>query len=511
MDLVCCAGTQGGKTFFQAPYLLRLIQRAAPLIKKLGRGNFIYAGPTMTLMEAQAIPSFEALFVDFWGLGKLVLGTKPKFFLSAEGAKKLFGKWIGKVTVHFAYASSSSNLESLTAIGAVWDECGQPENKLSAFRAMNRRLLAARSTSFKDVLQVAIDAGLTWWIEWFYDNEGPDATFGQRCFGTTPYEWGWFKTNVYDPAKARVKGFALIRFASWMNPFVSKAQCRELLERGMPLWEWLMMHLGVFTKPAGSIYGHAFDKKRNVIPRFAIPNAWPRYVGVDFGPINMAAIFAAYDPENHRYIVYRTYHRGVAGIPTRRDKGNPSGESGHIDNWLLDEPVDIHGNPRIPSAFGGAYSEDDWREDFAEEGFPILRPDVKDVEVGISIVRAMLISGQLVFFEDQTKVIGEIESYSRVLDDQGNPTKEIKDKAKYHRGDGVRYLCVGVSSGIADAPIVVNRNGETQVQEKQNETRYRGREEGRESGIVVIDRDEQPTDSHHRRGTGRSGRAWRNR
>jgi hypothetical protein len=492
MEVVCVAGTQGGKTAIQAWHLLRQIQRAAPLIKKLRRGNFIYAGPTMTLMEAQAIPAFRELFEEDLQLGKLVLGTKPKFHFSREGVTKLFGAYIGSITVHFAYASSSSNLESLTAQGAVWDECGQPENKLSAYRAMNRRLKAARSTTFAMMLDTAREAGMQWWIDWFYNAEGPDALFGQRLWGTTPYEWGWFKSNIYDKAKARHPRFSLHRFSSWMNPLVSKQECREDLLLGMPLWEWLMMYMGLFTKPAGSIYGHAFDRKRNTCKRFPIPNHWPRYMGIDFGAVNMAAVFFAYDPENKRYIVYRTYHRGVAGIVIRKDPGSPSAENGHIDNWRLDERRDVNGNVIDPTAFGGSMSEDGWRQEFAEEGFSIIGPEVNDVELRINAVRTLLIQGKLVIFDDQNKLIAEIEGYSRVLDAEGNPTKDIKDKAKYHRVDGLGYGCLGLTGGISDAPVVINPRG------KSNEQKQRERDES----------DELPTE-RERDGAGKSGRGDR--
>src|SRR5579862_6946277 len=77
LEIVTVAGTQGGKTATQAPWLLREIQRSAPLIRMLGSGKFIYAGPTMTLLQEQALPYFEWLFQDEERLGRLIKGSKP--------------------------------------------------------------------------------------------------------------------------------------------------------------------------------------------------------------------------------------------------------------------------------------------------------------------------------------------------------------------------------------------------------------------------------------------------
>lgn len=72
VDVIACAGTQGGKTALNPYWLLRECYRTRELAKELGYANYIYAGPTLTLLEAQAIPAFESLFCDELKLGRLI-------------------------------------------------------------------------------------------------------------------------------------------------------------------------------------------------------------------------------------------------------------------------------------------------------------------------------------------------------------------------------------------------------------------------------------------------------
>lgn len=405
-DVVIVAGTQGGKTAFEPHWLLREIQRCSPGIRKLGFGRFIYAGPTLTLLEEQAIPSFEELFAETHQLGKLIRGNKSKFHFSKDGLRRLIGFDDCPVTVSFAYTKDSSNLESMTALAGVWDEAGQKENKLASYRAYNRRLKAARTMGF-----------------------------GRRCFGTTPYEWNWFKTYVVDPAERKQAGFGLHRFVSWMNPLVSEEECRKDLDNGMPLWEWQMMYLGEFTQPAGLIYD-CFDAKKMVVPRFKIPDEWPRYVGLDFGLRNTAAVFIAEElaPGNEpgtwgsptgRLIRYREYKPG-RNLPVEA----------HVREILK-------GEPRLPICVGGSHTEEDVRAGYRLAGLPVREPLVSEVEARILCVygeHAANNGDNTMVFDDLPMYLDEKSTYSRELDDSMQPTEKIKDKASYHLMDAEGYV-----------------------------------------------------------------------
>lgn len=448
MDIVACAGTQGGKTASESPWLLREIQRCAPLILKLGLGNFICAGPTLTLMQAQAIPQFRDLFEGEHRLGKFISGQKPKFHFSDEGAKRLLGFYC-PITIHFAYTNDSSNLESVTALGGTWDEAGQKENKLASYRAYNRRLKAARSTTFGQMRDWILadpkrTSQLQWWLDSYYKAEGPEARFGRRYWGTTPYEWGWFKDLVVDPAIEKRDGFEFHNWPSWMNPLVSESECRKELDNGMPLWEWQMMYQGMFTMPAGAIFD-CFDAQHNTCKRFVatentcpqgIPLEWRRWPGMDFGNVNTAAVKIAEELEElpdgrwgkptGRLFVYQEYAK----------RGDDAAE--HSRALKLGEPR------RLIGAGGNANTESGWRQAYSAQGVILVEPpkDLRDVEVQIQCVYGSIKKRELVFFDDLQGTIGQIRHMSRELDDSGRPTKKIKDEQLYHFVAALRYLMV---------------------------------------------------------------------
>ncbi len=402
LDIVACAGTQGGKTTMGAPWLLREIKRTAKygLETPTRRAAYIYAGPTLELLANQALPEFDRLFVAEWGLGRLYRGNKPVFQFSPEGAKRLCGVDI-PISVIFAYATDSGNLESVTALGGVWDESGQQDNKLASYRAYNRRLKAARSMGKKIGVPL-----------------------GRRLFTTTPYEWGWFKEFVVDPAIAGNDGFSFHNWPSWFNPMVDEEECRRELELGMPVEEWQMMYLGEYTRPRGKIYD-CFNRETNTCSRFPIPDDWERSIGVDFGTNNTAAVFLAREESGGhptgRWIMYRTYHEGGKTIKEH---------SAAMTDGLRGRPI----------AAGGSHGEEGTREAYLANGLWIREPYENSVEDQIRLVYTAIKTGRLVIFDDLEKILHEIEMYSRELDDYGNPTDRIRDKSAYHRLDALRYI-----------------------------------------------------------------------
>jgi hypothetical protein len=60
-----------------------------------------------------------------------------------------------------------------------------------------------------------------------------------------------------------------------------------------------MLYDGLFSRPAGLIYG-SFDETRHKIPRIAIPDHWPRFLGLDFGGVNTAGIFFAQERDAYQ-------------------------------------------------------------------------------------------------------------------------------------------------------------------------------------------------------------------
>ena len=117
---------------------------------------------------------------------------------------------------------------------------------------------------------------------------------GRTLITSKPYNLGWMKQRVFDPWKAANGNHSeidVIRFDSTENPAFPPAEF-ERARAALPRWKFDMQYRGLFTRPAGLIY-ESFDMAKHVVKRFPIPPEWPRYVGLDFGPVNTAAVFFA--------------------------------------------------------------------------------------------------------------------------------------------------------------------------------------------------------------------------
>jgi len=380
------AGTQSGKTTVGPMWLFREMQRRGP-------GDYLIASPTFPLMEIKVVPEFKRLFKGIADLGDYVASPIRKFTVNARGNQTLFGTPDpGEEShIYFGYGSDPDSLESATYKAAWIDEAGQKKFKLASWDAILRRLSIAQ---------------------------------GRVLLTTTPYTLGWLKTELHDKAHDPSNDIALINFPSVANPLFSQAEW-ERAKRTLPAWKFNMFYRGVFDRPAGLIYD-CFDPARHLIPRFAIPEEWPRFLGLDFGGTNTAGLFLAAEQTSEgvptgRYIAYREYHGG----------GLTAGE--HAVRL-------VKGEPRRPRAVGGSTSEGQWRREFASGGLSVGAPVIKEVEIGINRFYAALNDGTLIFFDDLARTIDQINTYSRVLDDRGEPLEGIEDKETYHLLDAGRYI-----------------------------------------------------------------------
>jgi len=420
--IIALCGTQGGKTSMLPWWLLRETQQCAKFIRenKLGR-NAILIGPTMTLLQAQAIPALKQVWIEELKLGKWVDSPKPRLVVSPEGAERLVGEQV-PITIRCAYASDPNNLESMTAYAAVWDEGGQADNKEVSYEAVRRRLLAATKVNH-----------------------------GRLLVTTTPYEWNWLKHRLVDRADVD-ESIRVINWPSWLNPSVSEEDCRRELEAGMPPWRWRMMYEGRYERPAGLIYD-CFERGINTQRRFRIPFEWPLYVGVDFGPENTAAVVLAGEREwtsggwgeaTGKYFVITTYHAGEKRTAVE-----------HVQ--LIQEKIHAAiegGKASIPVGYGGSAGEDGWREAWVGAKLPVSIPPDSNVEVQIQTVWSAFKRGRLVIFDDLDSILREVDTYSREVDANGERTTKIANKSKFHRLDALRYIATAVLRSPIGKPAI---------------------------------------------------------
>ena len=397
--ILVLAGAQSGKTSF-GPLWLR------KEIKDRGPGDYLVVTPTYPLLVKKALPEFLRLFRSRLKLGEYHSQQKI-FTFSKEGAAKLFGQREDDgddtpTQIFFCHATDPESLESATAKAAWLDEAGQKKFKLESWEAIQRRLAI---------------------------NEG------RVLITTTPYSLGWLKQQLFDPWFASKKNHPtidVVNFASIMNPCFPPAEYARA-RMTLPPWKFDMFYKGLFTRPAGLIYT-SFNEQIHKCPRFDIPPEWPRFLGLDFGGVNTAGIFFAEErvgmSPTGRLIAYREYKAGERSAAE------------HVFHLMK-------GEPRIPTCAGGSKSEGQWRREFAAggtvngqriAGLPIHGPPQPDVEVGINKVFAAFALNKLVIFDDLTGLLDELGSYSRELDEMGDPTEKIEDKDTFHHLDAVRYI-----------------------------------------------------------------------
>jgi hypothetical protein len=387
------AGSQGGKTSFGPHWLRREIQLAGP-------GDYMVVAPTFPLLEIKLLPEFRRLFEDQLQLGEYKASPPRRFEVSPEGEVRLFGARQEIPTViWFGYAADPDSLESATAKAAWLDECGQAKFKIGSWEALRRRLALNQ---------------------------------GRALLTTTPYNLGWLYSEIWQPWVASGKDHPtidVINFASTANPTFSEEEFADL-QASMPKWKFDLFHRGIFTRPAGLIYDNW--REEFIVEPFPIPGHWPRYAGVDFGGVNTAALFTAVELDDRnqptgRLIHYREYLAGGMAA------------SEHATVMRRGEPTKDDGTTALV-AIGGAPSEDQWRREFTRGGLPIYRPPVSEVEVGIDRVYAAHAARQIVVFRTLTRYLEQKRTYTRVLDERGEPTEKIEDKETFHLLDSERYV-----------------------------------------------------------------------
>lgn len=374
------AGTQGGKTSFGPPWLYREMQRRGP-------GDYLVVAPTYPLLSKKLLPEFRRFFERYLDLGTYRGSPDRVFTISEEGQKKLWGSSGPdyETFVFFGHAQDPDSLESATAKAAWLDEAGQKKFRLASYEALRRRLSIHQ---------------------------------GRVLITTTPYNLGWLKQQIWD--KRFTDEIDIIRFESIMNPVFPRAEY-DWAEENLPGWKFNLFYRAIFTRPAGIIYD-CFDDETQKVPRFNVPAHWPRFWGLDFGPVNTVCNYYAHRPNSEDYVLYRIYKAG----------GRTAQE--HYNAMIKGEP----GPPKV--VVGGSMSEGNWRTEFRAAGLPVREPDQPEVEVGINRVYGMHKQKRIFVQSHLDSYFEEIATYSRELDENDEPTEKIENKNSFHILDAERSI-----------------------------------------------------------------------
>jgi len=385
--MVVC-GSQWGKTVFGPHWLEREIRQKGP-------GDYLAVTSTFPLLRLKMQPEFLYVFDTLLHLGKWREADKVFESFELHHGAPAWRVLVGS-------ASNPESIESATAKAAWCDELGQHQFQQQAWEAILRRLHIHRG----------------------------------RILGTTTlYEFGWFKTRVYDLWRAGDRSIEVIQGDSTDNPAFPIEEYERAKET-LPRWKFNLFYRGMYEKPAGLIYD-AFDEQVSKIKRFALPGEWPRYVGHDFGPNNTAALWYAQDPGTGYLYLYREY----------LDGGLSSFE--HAQKFIKYSEGEM-----IIRRTGGAHHEQGWRGDFSSAGWPIVEPRLREVEAGINRVYGWHQQNRLFVFDDLNKYLDEKLSYSRKLDDNYQPTEEIDNKSRFHLMDAERYMLADFAPEVLETKNV---------------------------------------------------------
>lgn len=168
----------------------------------------------------------------------------------------------------------------------------------------------------------------------------------------------------------------------------------------------------------------AFDEGVCLIAPFEIPGHWPRFVGHDFGGANPAALFLALDPATGYFYAYHEYFPG-RGLSTYE----------HVKAFQrLTEGL------TVLKRAGGSHQEDEIRQGYTAQGWPIQEPKIQSVNARIDRVRAIMEKGQFFLFRPLVRLRGELASYLWKADADGGITDVIDNKSAFHMCDAMAYI-----------------------------------------------------------------------
>lgn len=409
------AGSQSGKTSFGPYWLKREIDFR-------GGGDYIVTTSTYDLFKLKLLPTMLDVFEGIYGIGRYWTGDRVIELCDPESGNFLANKsqdmmW-GRIILRSADALSG--LESATGKAAWLDEAGMEKFSLKAYKAVRRRLALNR---------------------------------GRILITTTLYDLGWVTNLILDPTVMNGKshvvyenggeieytvdetgGISMVQLDSIVNPSFSV----EEFEEARALYddaEFEMFYRGRKGSRKFLIYSD-FNPQMHVCAPFRFPSSWKRFVGVDFGGVHMACVFYAEDPVTKKLYCYREYMGGNI----------PIGD--HVREIMYGE----YGLPNL--CYGGAGSEDQWRTEFSRNGFPILPPTVKDVEIGIARVIACHKTDSIIYFNNIKGLLDEKGRYRRKKNIDGTASDEIDGKSSFHRIDSERYILSSISGMIIKAKVI---------------------------------------------------------
>jgi hypothetical protein len=393
---------------------------------QIGGGDYVAVTATNRLFNDKFMGEIRSLFVDKFDIARYhdaarlfeLRDPRTGKFWATHSKDKMYGR------IMLYSAQQKGGVESVTARAAMVDEFGMPSFTLNIWDGITGRLSLTKKEESTGI---------------------PSKFPSGRVFGGSIvyYNGGWPRKEIYDRWVSGDKDYKVVHFDSIMNPFFP-IETYETKRRTMSTPRFENRYRGRYAVTAGMIYSD-YDPSTHVIDPFDIPADWQRYVGIDPGAVHTATVWAARDPDTDIFYIYRVTLDGNKTTAQHVASALSYGE--YVSVWV-----------------GGAPSESQFRMDWTDAGIRVQQPPIKDVEAGIDRIVSLFKTNHLRIFKTCTLLLDEIASYSRKLDDMGEPTDVIKDKNKYHTCfvAGTKISTIDGEKNIEDVAIddlVLTRKG----------------------------------------------------
>jgi hypothetical protein len=225
-----------------------------------------------------------------------------------------------------------------------------------------------------------------------------------------------------------------VTLASWDDvPHLSEEDKRILLA-SIPPFQRDARTRGIPQLGAGAIY--PVPESEITVPRFEIPDFWPRIYGLDVGFKKTAAIWLAQDPNTNVWYAYGEYYRGEVEPSVHASAIRARGE------WI---PGVIDTAARGRSQIDGQ----NLMTMYKDLGLKINDAE-KAVEAGLYTVWDLLSNGQIKIFADLNNFFAEYRMYRR--DESGKVVK-----TNDHLMDAFRYAIMRRELAKIESQVVKKR------------------------------------------------------
>jgi len=183
----------------------------------------------------------------------------------------------------------------------------------------------------------------------------------------------------------------------------------------------------ILSSLKGLVYD-AFDSEACIIPRFALPQEWPRYFGQDFGRVNTAALWYAMEPGTGFLYCYREYLQKASLTK-------------HVKSFQESSK-----NETFRRKVGGNLQEENVREAYSLAGWHLTEPrHSNDVKARIVMVNSLHAHNKVYYFSDLAGVLDEKMSFAYEVDKEDMMQEKIHNESSFHYMSAEGYILSEIS------------------------------------------------------------------